>query len=533
VTDIYSGMRRYLALWFPFLPADRLRRQDPSRFARSPDTPPDPRDPAAPDAPFVFIAKIKGAQKIVAVDARAQALGLCPGLTLADARARHPDLVVFDQDHAADQHWLERLARRCTDYSPLVMLVPPDGITIDIAGSDHLFGGEAALAETVEARFADLSMTLRHAVAATAEGAQALARFASLPVTDEKAALRALPVVALGLDPQATLALQRAGLKRVGDVSARSAASLAARFGAEAPLALRRLMGDVRSPILPLAHKAPLLFERRFAEPIAHQAAVAEAVLTLMQDAARALEERAQGGRRFHLSLFRSDGAVHRLVIETGAPTRDPALVLRLFDERIGALADPLDPGFGYDSITLAVPATEPLAPTQGEWGKAADQGAEMAELIARLSTRLGPGRVRQLAPQDSHVPEQAQLAFPAIEGNVPTRWSSPAAGEPPMRPLFLFNPPQPVEVIAEVPDGPPHRFRWRRKVHEVRLFEGPERIASEWWRRKSGERPGQGGLTRDYYRIEDVRGRRYWIFRHGLYDEKPDPRWYLHGLFA
>jgi protein ImuB len=530
VTDICSGMRRYLALWFPFLPADRLRRQEPNRFARSPDTPP---DPAAPDAPFVFIAKIKGAQKIVAVDARAQALGLCPGLTLADARARHPDLVVFDQAPDADQHWLERLARRCTDYSPLVMLVPPDGITIDIAGSEHLFGGEAALADTVEDQFSRLGMTLRHAAAATAEGAQALARFAPLPVGDEKAALRALPVAALGLDPQVTLALNRAGLKRVGDVAVRPAASLAARFGAEATLALRRLMGEERSPILPLAHKAPLLFERRFAQPIGHQAAVAGTVLALMQDAARGLEECGLGGRRFALSLFRSDGAVHRLIIETGAPTRDPALVLRLFDERIGALADPLDPGFGYDSITLSVPATEPLAAVQGEWGAAADQNANTAELIARLSTRLGPGRVRQLAPQDSHIPEQAQLAFPAIQTSAPVRWPGPTPGEPPTRPLFLFNPPQPVDVIAEVPDGPPHRFRWRRKVHEVRLYEGPERIASEWWRRKGGEHPSKGGLTRDYYRIEDVRGRRYWIFRHGLYDEKPDPRWYLHGLFA
>ena len=97
----------------------------------------------------------------------------------------------------------------------------------------------------------------------------------------------------------------------------------------------------------------------------------------------------------------------------------------------------------------------------------------------------------------------------------------------------MVFDPPQPVDVIAEVPDGPPHRFRWRRKLHEVRLYEGPERIAAEWWRRKGGEYSGKGGLTRDYYRIEDVRGRRYWIFRHGLYDEKPDPRWYLHGLFA
>ena len=103
---------------------------------------------------------------------------------------------------------------------------------------------------------------------------------------------------------------------------------------------------------------------------------------------------------------------------------------------------------------------------------------------------------------------------------------------------VSVLDPPQPVEVIAEVPDGPPHRFRWKRKLHEVRLYEGPERIASEWWRRKGGENgPGEGagkaGLTRDYYRIEDVRGRRYWLFRHGLYKEKTAPRWYIHGLFA
>ncbi len=139
--------------------------------------------------------------------------------------------------------------------------------------------------------------------------------------------------------------------------------------------------------------------------------------------------------------------------------------------------------------------------------------------------TALGEGPIGR--------PEQAQLALPAIHCPAPVRWPAPRAGEPPLRPLFLFDPPQPVEVVAEVPDGPPHRFRWKRNLHEVRLYEGPERIASEWWKTKGGEQSGRGGLTRDYYRIEDARGRRYWIFRHGLYEEKAQPKWYLHGLFA
>nr|WP_221774066.1 DNA polymerase Y family protein [Novosphingobium flavum] len=518
-----------MALWFPFLPADRLRLEETDQLSRT---------IAAPlDAPLALVAKVRGALRLRAVNTQAQALGIAPGQTLADARALHPDLQVADMDEEADRHWLKRLAEHCIAWSPLTTTAPPDGITLDITGGEHLFGGEAGLAAQAEDAFTAIGMTVRVAVAATAQGAQALARHAPLPIRDEREALRALPVLALGLEDEATLALRRAGLKTIGDVAARPAASIAARFGAEAMTALRRLLGEEQAPITPITQPEPLHFERRFAEPVALQASIAACFLSLLHEAARTMEERDLGGRRFVLTLFRSDGARRRLAIETGLPTRDTASVLRLFDERIAALADPLDPGFGYDRITLFLPVTELLVASQPALDGNAQDTAALADLIDRLSTRLGPASLCRLAPQDSHIPEQAQLALPAIHERMPVPWPQPSAGEPPIRPLFLFDPPQPVEVIAEVPDGPPHRFRWRRKLHEVRLYEGPERIASEWWRRKGGEAPGKGGLTRDYYRIEDARGRRYWIFRHGLYEEKPDPRqgprWYMHGLFA
>ena len=456
-------------------------------------------------------------------------------MTLADARARQPALVAVEYDAAVDRHWLERLGQDCNRYAPLVTCVPPDGITIDITGAAHLRGGEQSLADEVADRFAANGMTVRMAGGATAEAAQALARHAKLPVNDEHQAIRGLPIEALGLADDATLGLQRAGLKTVGAVAARPMAGIAARFGLEAVDALDRLLGHTQAPLAPLSAPTRLRFEHRYAEPVMHQEAVLHTMGELMHRAVSTLQERGQGGRQFVLELLRSDGAIHTLSIQTGAPTRDVALVLRLFDERIGTLADPLDPGFGYDSVVLTIPAAEPLGSLQLGLDEPAPGGKDEAEaeLIDRLSTRLGPGRIRRLVPRDSHIPEQAQLALPAIQCPAPVPWPRPPQGEPPARPLFLFDPPQPVEVIAAVPDGPPHRFRWRRKFHEVRLYEGPERIASEWWRRKGGEHPGQGGLTRDYYRIEDVRGRRFWIFRHGLYEEKPDPRWYLHGLFA
>jgi len=460
------------------------------------------------------------------VDSRARALGLAEGMSLADARARVPELAVFDRDLAADRDWLERIADGCIRYTPMVAVDPPDGVILDISGCAHLFGGEAALAADAEARCARLGMTLRHAFAGTAFAAHALARH-------QAADVRQLPAAALELEPEATQGLVRAGLKTVGDLAAQPMASIAVRFGGASVEALRCLLGEVDRPIDPRRPPTPILAERRFAEPIARTEYALEVLGELAGEAAWQLEQRKSGGRRFEAFFFRSDGLVLPLAVETSQPTRDPALVIRLFDERIEGLSDPIDPGFGFDLIRLAVPLIEPLAAAQMRLEGGAVREAEVAALIDRLSTRLGRERVRRFVPCETHIPEQMQLSLPAVETGKPiASWPVSPAGEPPLRPLHLFDPPQPIEVIAEVPDGPPHRFRWRRAFHEVRRFEGPERIAAEWWKRRNGavDRPG---LTRDYYRVEDTRGRRFWIFRYGLYEEKPDPGWYLHGLFA
>ncbi|MCH4554248.1 DinB/UmuC family translesion DNA polymerase, partial [Aestuariibaculum lutulentum] len=91
--------------------------------------------------------------------------------------------------------------------------------------------------------------------------------------------------------------------------------------------------------------------ERRFAEPIARTEHVLAVIADLAAEASTMLETRHQGGRRWTARLFRADGHVQPLAIETGKPTRDVPLLMRLFAERIDALADPLDPGFGYDLV--------------------------------------------------------------------------------------------------------------------------------------------------------------------------------------
>ena len=96
-------------------------------------------------------------------------------------------------------------------------------------------------------------------------------------------------------------------------------------------------------------------------------------------------------------------------------------------------------------------------------------------------------------------------------------------------RPLCLLARPEPIEAVAEMPDAPPVLFRRRRTLHRIVRAEGPERIASEWWRSARA----RSASPRDYYRVEDSEGRRYWVYRDRAARPGMAPAWYLHGVFA
>ncbi len=464
--------------------------------------------------------------RLVACDAGALSLGLMPGTALADARARAPELAVFDHDAGADLALLEWLADGCERYTPAVMLDPPQGLLLDITGCQHLFGDETHLVKAVKARLRRHGFTGRLALGATPDSARARAKYAAGTIAD-------LPVEALDGGDKVHKALRRAGLKTIADLAVRPRTPLAARFGKAVVVRLARLLEEEDPRITPRRSLAVIHVAQNFAEPVARTADVLTTIEMLAGEAARVLQERGQGGRRFEVSLFRSDGHVARLGIDTGGPTRDAALLMRLIRERIDALADPLDPGFGYDMIRLAVPLAEVLANVQVGLETKVDTDAETAALIDRLSVRLGPERVRHFQMRESHIPERAALERAAQSGPPNGAWAKPEPGEPAMRPFRLFEMPQPIEVTAGFPEGEPRSFRWKRQVHRVSFAEGPERIAPEWWRHARGYEAGNGSLTRDYYRVEDNEGRRFWLFRRGLYDETERPLWYLHGIFA
>lgn len=452
-------------------------------------------------------------------------------MALADARAQVPHLDAWPHDAAGDATMLDHVLDAFSRFSPMAALDVPHGLVLDVTGCAHLFGGEDGLARTAAALARRLTLQSRIALARTPQTARALARFGRGGITPEgedRAVIRRLPVAALELAPAETQALRRAGLKTLGDVDDRPRAALAARFGAGFPSRLDRILGLEDARITPVRPPAPVVADRVLIEPLISTEPLETVVADLLAETERALETRRSGARGFRLTVFRVDGQSRRIGLGVARPIRDARTIARLFRERLAALTTPLDPGFGIDHLRMEALHLQRMDPVQTAID-AADQRTEALDaLIDRLTARLGPEAVTWVRPADSHLPEKASRLVSAArpEPDDDIHWPERDPDSPPLRPLHLFDPPQPVEAVALAPDGPPARFQWRRVTHQIARAEGPERIEGEWWRRG-------GGRVRDYYRVEDAEGRRFWLFRAGHFGDESPPRWYVHGLFA
>jgi protein ImuB len=515
--------RRFLSLWLPRLATDRARRL--GAVDRS--------------APLAAVAKVDNAQRLVCVDAHAARLGLSLGLSLPDARARFPALIVVEAEPAEEAQLLTRLCDWCSRYTPLAALDGRDGLMLDISGVAHLFEGEEALIEDCRARLSAQGITVVIGAAGNPRAASALTRFSRVRTAPEPLSDKAfvklfydLPLAALSLDEKIVADMARAGLRRIGDIALRPRAPITARFGALPMARLDALKGLERSSITPRFRPPDFCAERQFASPIQTVEAIEVQLRKLADDLVVLLERQAKGARRIELSLYRVDGAMRRIRIDASRPLNEARAIVRLIAERLAnPNEDAIDAGYGVDLMRLSCLTAEPLAPSEAELERAheAERARSLVELLDRLSARLGARAVTRRELIDAHLPEQAEAAAPTALGEARLRGEEPEAvtGRAPARPLRLFARPEPIEALAEVPDGPPLRFRWRRVLHDVTAIEGPERIAAPWWRHT-------GAPTRDYFRAEDSEGRRFWLYREGLWGrETMRPKWFVHGLFG
>jgi protein ImuB len=500
--------RRILALVFPQIAVDLYRR----------------RSATAPSAPFALHERSNNALRLAALDAAAAAAGLYCGQPLAEARALAPTLATAPLDRAADTADFAALMQALMRYSPLVAPSGDDAALIDIAGAAHLFGGEQAAARDAVRRLAARGLKVRAAIASAPAAARALAAFHSLPdetpiITPggEARAVAPLPVEALGLDAAMAERLRSLGLKTVGAIAARGRGELARRFGEDFLARLDAIEGRRDTPIAPVAPAPDLFVAEAFAEPVETVDAALARAGVLAQKLSLQLEREGLGATRFVLDLFRLDMTRAQAAIAFARPSRDAAAIARLLRLKLEREGEAIDPGFGFEILRLSAEGAAPLGSAARDVFAARHGEAEEA-LADELTNRLGPGAVFRAEPRQRHEPERAAAPAPFSRA---VSW----AGAPRLpRPLLMFAAPEPIAVVALAPDGPPATFRWRRIAYRVARAAGPERILDDWRARAP--------RLRDYYRVEDESGRRYWIFRDSAYGEAP-PKWFLHGLFS
>lgn len=496
--------RRYLYIWFRYLTTDRLAKIQPELRGKS----------------FLLSAPEHGR---MVVRASSQSLikdGISPGMVVADVRAILPSVEVFPDDPVAEEKLLKDLAEWCLRYSPVVATDFPDGLILDISGCPHLWGGELPYLQSITARFRKGGYDARAAIADTVGAAWAVAHYGKNGMIIEPGkqsdALFLLPPAALRLDSSTLQRLEKLGFRQIGQFIGIPRLNLRRRFGEAMLIRLEQALGTMPEPLKPV-QPAPVYLERLpCLEPIRTATGIEIALKRLLEALCERFFSEGKGMRTGIFKGYRMDGETIQISIGTNRASRNAAHLFKLFELKIPEL----EPALGIELFSLEAPLVEDVSETQEAlWCTATRDQAAISELVDNIAGKVGMQAIHRYLPQEHHWPESSVKEVSSLEEQPETEWRTDRP-----RPIHLLPEPEPIEVMVVLPDYPPMHFRYKGEVIRIVRADGPERIEQEWWL--------QSGPPRDYYRVEDESGARYWLFRLGLYGNRK-PQWFLHGYFV
>lgn len=497
--------KRFASIYFPYLLTDWFSIQKPVLYG----------------LPFVIAAQVHGRLVITAINAVAAAAFIHTGMVVADARAIFPSLVVQDEPETKSATLLRELAEYCIRWTPLVSSDLPAGLTLDVTGCAHLWGGEQEYLRQILSRFTKMGYTVRAAIADTIASARGLARFGAetqiIGPGLQKEALLPLPVQALDLEAEHLERLEKLGLRRINSIIDMPRPALRRRFGREILTKIDQALGkdeELFEPVVPLEayqERLPCL------EPIQTATGIEIALQQLLKQLCERLQHEQKGLRVAIFKCFRIDGKLETVQIGTNRGSHNAAHLLKLFEDRITLI----EPALGIELFLLEAIKTEDLFSFQKTlWqGACGLEDTRLTELVDRLTNRVGENAVHRYLPAAHHWPERSLRLAHSFEEKLPFPW---LIDKP--RPVMLLPQPELIEVTAPVPDYPPMNFRYQGHLHKVKKADGPERIEREWWIEE--------GQHRDYYCVENEEGARYWLFRSGHYSAEKNYQWFIHGLF-
>jgi protein ImuB len=497
--------RRYVSIWFSHLRTDWFTL----------------RQPELKNIPFVLRTSVHGRMMITAANATAEEGGIVSGMVLADARAITPGLKVIDDKPDLPEKLLKRLGEWCIRFTPVVAVDLPDGLLLDATGCTHLWGSDQSYLADIERKLSMRGYGIRIAIADTPGVAWGVARFGKdkrvIPVGQHIEALMPLPPEAFRLEPETIERLHKLGLHQVKQFIRMPRTSLRKRFGQHFLTRLDRTLGyelEIIDPVVPVEQ-----YEERLhcLDPIVNSTGIEIALEKLLTALCSRLAHDQKGLRTAILKCYRTDGKTVSVDVGTNRPSHSVMHLFKLFELKL----QQIEPGLGIELFILIAPSIEDYLPQQEKmWGEGGGlDDNRLSELIDRLAGRISMANIHRYLPDEHYWPERSFKSATCLGEELSTYWRNDK-----QRPVHVLPAPERIEVTAPIPDYPPMLFRYKGKLHQIIRADGPERIEQEWWL--------QQGQHRDYYRVEDEEGKRYWLFRLGHYHEKKY-QWFLHGFFS
>lgn len=495
--------KRYMCIRFPFLATDRIEKQQP-RLS---------------EIPFVLTQAQHGRMQIQAVNRRALQEGISCGMVLADAQAILPHLASSSYDTDATADTLTILAEWCIRFSPVVSVHAPNSLVLDISGCAHLWGGEKKYCKQILDRLYSGGYQAQVAIADTIGCAWGLAHYGQsctiVPPAQQAIALAILPPSALRISLPVQQRLHKLGFRCIEEFISIPDSTLRRRFGDELIVRLQQALGihiETVDPIFPIP---PYQERLSCLEPITTATGIQIALRRLLTTLCNRLAKEGKGIRQAVFYGHRIDGNLQKISIGTGRASCNPAHLFKLFEFKIPTI----EPALGIELFVLDATLVEnEQIPQESLWQTKGGQ-VQIAELLDNIAAKVGTHRIQRFLPAEHHWPERAIQATYSLDAHPQSAWPTHRH-----RPLHLLQQPEPIEVMVPLPDYPPVLFRHHKKVYKLVKADGPERIEQEWWI--------SSGQPRDYYKVEDENGARYWLFRSGYYGHG-DPKWFLHGFFA
>ncbi len=497
--------KRFVSIWFRHLATDWFSL----------------RQPLLKTLPFVLRAPSHGRMMITAANAIAEKKDIHRGMVLADARAIHPSLEVQDDKPEILDKLLRRLAEWCIRFTPVVAIDPFDGLLLDASGCAHLWGGDVSYLSDIEKKLTLRGYDVRIAMADTVGVAWAVARFGKHPLIIKEGmhieALMALPPEALRLEPEVIERLHKLGLHHVRQFINMPRTSMRRRFGQYFIQQLNKAIGQEMELLEPVQPIEPYHERLPCMEPIVSATGIEIALQNLLETLCLRLQQEQKGLRTSVFKGYRVDGKIEQIEIVTSRPSHNVKHLFKLFELKISTI----EPALGIELFVLEALKVEDHLPQQSTmWeGSSGLEDVRLAELVDRLASKVGMHAIHRYVPDEHYWPERSFKSAVSLHEKLTTHWRVDKE-----RPLQLLPTPERIDVTAPIPDYPPMLFRYKSKIHTIVRADGPERIEQEWWL--------QQGQHRDYYRVEDEEGNRYWLFRLGHYHDKIY-LWFIHGFFA